>query len=299
MLRPPATSPSGNLSEKPKLDNPNASPWDKTYLLDLFPQGVRYAPSCQVLQLSQNQQRPNFTKLFAIQNPTNDLYYTDLEVENILPLFPSSQVLARQDATETAVKTNQEMLVSHCHHFSCHGNFDLESPLKSALILAKDQSQEDGNLTLAEIFGLSLNQCRLVTLSACETGITPVFGNTYEYNSDEYISLPSGFLYAGSPSVVSSLWRVNEFPTAFLMIKFYQNLSQFPTKETGTVAIALNQAQIWLREVTKEALQEWTSHLSLTPNQKFDLSHWLRKMPPKAQPFQSPYYWAGFCAIRK
>ena len=108
-------------------------------------------------------------------------------------------------------------------------------------------------------------------------------------------SLPSGFLYAGSPSVVSSLWTVNEFPTAFLMIKFYQNLSQSPTRETGEIAVALNEAQIWLREVTKEELEEWTNHLSLTPLAEealFDLFD-------KEQPFQSPYYWAAFCAIGK
>jgi len=277
----------------------HALPCDNTYLLDLFPKGVRYAPSCQLLQLSQNQQRPHFNKLFAIQNPTKDLYYTDLEVENILPLFPSSQVLAKQDATETAVKTNQEMPVSHCHHFSCHGKFNVRSPLESALILAKDESPEDGQLTLAEIFGLSLNQCRLVTLSACETGITPVAGSTYQYNSDEYISLPSGFLYAGSPSVVSDLWTVNDFATAFLMVKFYQNLSQLPTRETGAVAVALNQAQTWLRDVTKEELQEWTNHLSLTPTQEDALFDLFEDEETTEQPFQSPYYWAAFCAIGK
>ncbi|NEP11944.1 MAG: tetratricopeptide repeat protein [Symploca sp. SIO2C1] len=288
-----------NLSMKPKVDNPNALPCDNTYLLDLFPKGVRYAPSCQLLQLSQNQQRPDFSKLFAIQNPTKDLGYADLEVENILPLFPSSQVLAKQDATETAFKTNQEMPVSHCHHFSCHGKFNVRSPLESALILAKDESPEDGQLTLAEIFGLSLNQCRLVTLSACETGITPVAGSTYQYNSDEYISLPSGFLYAGSPSVVSDLWTVNDFATAFLMVKFYQNLSQFSTKETGAVAVALNQAQTWLRDVKKEELEEWTNHFSLTPTQEDALFDWFEDEEKTEQPFQSPYYWAAFCAIGK
>ncbi|NEO81231.1 CHAT domain-containing protein [Moorena sp. SIO4G3] len=302
---------------------------NNAYLLDLFPKGVRYAPSCQLLQLSQKQERPDFSKLFAIQNPTNDLYYADFKVNNILPLFSSSQVLAKQDATEAAVKTSQEMPLSHCIDFYCHGEFNLESPLESALILAKDQntilwqiylfmwavesrsysliryvfSKEYERLTLTEIFGLSLNQCRLVTLSACETGITAVAGSTdYQYNSDEYISLPSGFLYAGSPSVVSSLWKVDEFATALLMIKFYQNLSQFPTRETGAVAVALNQAQTWLREVTKEELEKWKNHLnllSLTPNQKVDWLLWFRKMKPKEQPFKSPYYWAAFCAIGK
>ncbi|NES19064.1 MAG: CHAT domain-containing protein [Symploca sp. SIO3E6] len=265
------------------------------YLLDLFPQGVRYAPSCQLLQLSQNQQHPDFRKLFAIQNPTGDIDYSDLEVKNILPLFPYSRVLAKGKATATAVKTNKDMLKSHCHHFACYGDFNLEYPLESALILAQGKDSEDIHLTLTEILRLNLHKCRLVTLSACKTAITPL----YQYNSPQYLSLPSAFLYAGSASVVSSLWRGNGFSTAFLMIKFYQNLSQFPAQETGAVAVALNQAQIWLRDVTKEKLQEWTNDLSLTVKQKSKLLSWFKKMPPQAQPFQSPYYWAAFCAIGK
>ncbi len=50
-------------------------------LLDRFPNGVSYAPSCQLLLQAQQRKRPNFSHLFAIQNPTNDLDYTDLEAD--------------------------------------------------------------------------------------------------------------------------------------------------------------------------------------------------------------------------
>ncbi|OCQ93502.1 hypothetical protein BCD64_00995 [Nostoc sp. MBR 210] len=72
-------------------------------LLDKFPRGVGYAPSCQLLQLSQNQERPNFTQLFAIQNPTNDLSYANLEVETIGSFFAETQVLVKQEATKAAL----------------------------------------------------------------------------------------------------------------------------------------------------------------------------------------------------
>lgn len=67
-----------------------------------------------------------------------------------------------------------------------------------------------------------------------------------QHIGDEYIGLPSGFLYAGSISVASSLWKVDEVANAFLMIKFYENLRQ----SEGSVAIALNNAQLWLRNMT-------------------------------------------------
>ncbi|WP_353932201.1 CHAT domain-containing tetratricopeptide repeat protein [Okeanomitos corallinicola TIOX110] len=253
-------------------------------LLDKFPRGVGYAPSCQLLQLSQNQQRPNFTQLFAIQNPTGDLSYTNLEVETIGSFFAETQVLVKQKATKAALNGNNNFKSAHCCHFSCHADFNLASPLESALILANNE-----RLTLAEIFALTLNQCRLITLSACETGIADPTSI-----SDEYISLPSGFLYAGTPSVVSSLWTVNDLSTALLMVKFYQNLGA-----GVSVAVSLNQAQLWLRDVTKIHLEEWiTEHqLKLDFTLRMQLRRRFQNMPDDAQPFQSPFYWAAFCAI--
>ncbi|MUG92908.1 CHAT domain-containing protein [Scytonema sp. UIC 10036] len=252
-------------------------------LLDKFPRGVGYAPSCQLLQLSQNQQRPNFSQLFAIQNPTDDLSYTNLEVETIRSFFAETQVLVKQKATKAALNDNNNFKSANCCHFSCHGDFNLASPLESALILADDE-----RLTLAEIFALSLNQCRIITLSACETGIADPTSI-----SDEYISLPSGFLYAGSPSVVSSLWTVNDLSTALLMIKFYQNLYT-----DVSVAVSLNQAQCWLRDVTKIQLEEWIAEyeLKLDSTLRMQLNRRFQNMLD-AQPFQSPFYWAAFCAI--
>ncbi|MGK7873371.1 MAG: CHAT domain-containing protein [Xenococcaceae cyanobacterium] len=291
------------------------------YLLDLFPRGVQYAPSCQLLKLAQNQQRPDFYNLFAIQNPTGDLIYAELEVEAILSFFPSpsSQILPRQEATEEAVRTYQELSSVHCGHFACHGTFNPQSPLESALILANKE-----RLTLGEIFELSLFQCRLVTLSACETGLTD-FSNL----SDEYIGLPSGFLFAGSPSVVSSLWTVSDLSTAFLMIKFYENLTPLsltPLEKVGqggagwaegkgvSVAIALQKAQQWLRdlncqeferELTKPQFQRAIAQLQqiLSPADFFELEDAieverenLKKFNPNHKPFANPFYWAAFVA---
>nr|MDJ0775375.1 CHAT domain-containing protein [Mastigocoleus sp. MO_167.B18] len=262
------------------------------YLLDLFPRGVQYAPSCQLLKLAQNQQRPDFRNLFAIQNPTEDLIYTDLEVETIRSFFPNAEVLAKESASEASLKLHQNLPLANCVHFSCHGTFNTISPLESHLVLAEDEANtEDGYLTLAEIFELSLQQCRLVTLSACETGfILPSL-------SDEYIGLPNGFLFAGSPSVVSSLWTVNDLSTAFLMIKFYQNL----TSGGGgvPVAIALQTAQQWLRDATKEKLQEWVKKLSLNSTKKGTIRRQINYKMTGEKPFNSPYHWAAFTAVGK
>ncbi|AVH70238.1 CHAT domain-containing protein [Nostoc sp. 'Lobaria pulmonaria (5183) cyanobiont'] len=285
-------------------------------LIDLFAGGVSYAPSCQLLQQVQQRQRPNFQSLFAIQNPTEDLNYTDLEVQVIQSYFNTSNVLKKTAATLTAIN-NTDLNTYHCAHFSCHGYFNLTNPGNSALILAdapiadtptKPDSERYLNLragethdlekclTLDRIFSLKLEKCRLVTLSACETGLID-FNNT----SDEYIGLPSGFLLAGSKAVVSSLWTVSDLSTAFLMMKFYENLQTI-----NSVSFALNQAQQWLRNLTTEKFEALLGQYQLQieeifaqlPEEKRPVARAIlrRTCKRKPYPFAAPFYWAGFTA---
>ncbi|WP_293065088.1 MULTISPECIES: CHAT domain-containing protein [unclassified Moorena] len=282
-------------------------------LMEQFPAGVSYAPSCQLLQLAQTRKRPNFTHLFAVQNPSADLVYTNLEVEVIKGYFnspPDTEVLVENAATKAAIDS-KVFNTFHVVHFSCHGYFNYQEPRKSALILANAQKPASAEpnserylriseeevfdleqcLTIDEVFELQLEQCRLVTLSACETGLID-FNNT----SDEYIGLPSGFLVAGSPAVVSSLWRVEDLSTALLMIKFYQNL-----REPMSLALALNQSQLWLRDATVQDLLDWakqlTQELKLDNNFNKKIKKVLRFFNREEKPFYYPYYWAAYCAI--
>jgi CHAT domain-containing protein len=275
---------------------------DGTWLLDRFPKGVRYAPSCQLLQLSQNLKRSYFTHLFAIKDPTEDLIFANIEVSAIKQYFDSVNVnvLEKTTATKASIKINQDLPLANCIHFSCHGKYNWVSPLESALILANKEP-----LTLGEIFELTLNQGCLVTLSACEAGITDLTSI-----SDEYIGLPNGFLVAGSSSVVSSLWTADDFSTFFLMMKFYENLRKRPTLEIGDVGIALNEAQKWLRDLTSDEcekrLDELQSQITSTHNQLPKKESRLVEAAFKGarkqirarspHPFANPYYWAAFTA---
>ena len=286
-------------------------------LLDLFPGGVRYSPSCQLLQLSQRVnpiwEESSPTKLFAIQNPTEDLDFTDIEVEAIAKSFNPAEVLIREKASKTGLQQQLESLQNaDIAHFSCHGFFDFLDPLKSALILAgakiatdnvdsenksyiRSRRGETFNiaecLTLEEIFDLRLSKCSLVTLSACETGLTDIRDST-----DEYIGLPSGFLYAGATNIISTLWAVNDVSTAILMIKFYEI---FLSKTRPPVAIALRESQLWLRSVTVKGLLEWVEAsklLSREHKQKIQ-DKYRRGYKQDYQPYESPVYWAAFCAV--
>jgi CHAT domain-containing protein len=170
-------------------------------LLDKFPRGVHYAPSCQVLQLAQSRQRPDFTHLFAIQNPTKDLDYSDIEVEAIKQSFHSSHILVKDNAKKSAID-NEQLQTVHCIHFSCHGDFDFERPVLSKLHLA-----------------------------------------------DCHIS------------------QKNDPATAFSKYLTVLELFTFDLSQLSN------------------------------PNHRMQLRAFLSKQPPNSKPFESPYYWAAFCAI--
>ena len=161
---------------------------------------------------------------------------------------------------------------------------------------SEDKLGADADLTLGKIFEkLNLDQCRLVTFSACETGITDPTSI-----SDEYVGLLSAFLYAGSPSVVSTLWSVEQAATNLFMIEFYKNLKQLLPLKPGSVAIALNQTQKWLRTLTGEKLRtivespEFQHHLDDNKNKLF--KELLDRAKLKPYPFEKSYYWAAFVA---
>lgn len=118
-------------------------------------------------------------------------------------------------------------------HFSCHGDFDPDTPLASSLRLSATES-----LSALDVFEQLHLCCDLVTLSACESGLSRI------RRGDELIGLTRAFLYAGTPTLIATLWRVDERSTRFLMEKFYQAIGQgidFPE--------ALQQAQLEVKHL--------------------------------------------------
>jgi CHAT domain-containing protein len=138
-------------------------------------------------------------------------------------------------------------------HFATHGLIDTERPELSGLILSLVNDRgtpEDGFLRLHDIFNMRLN-ADLVVLSACQTALGQ------EVKGEGLVGLTRGFMYAGTPRVVASLWEVSDSATAELMKKFYTGM----LRRRLTPAAALRSAQ---REMSADA--RWAS----------------------------PYFWAGF-----
>lgn len=212
-----------------------------------------YLPSATIYKFCKDKIKQGGEKVLAlgnpdVKNPELDLPYALQEVESISSIYPSSKVLARREASETAFKS---MASSYdIIHLACHGIFDADNPMDSFLLLSPS-GREDGKLTMSEIFDLEFN-AGLVTLSACQSGMLRIT------SGDELMGFPRAFVYAGAPSVVASLWNVNDEATADLMKRFYENLKGMDKAE------ALRLAQI-------ELLQN-----------------------PR---YSNPYYWAAFYLI--
>jgi len=138
-------------------------------------------------------------------------------------------------------------------HFATHGWLDNEHPDLTGLLLSLVDERgvpRDGLLSLDDIYNLHLD-AELVVLSACQTALGK------DIRGEGLIGLTRGFMYAGAPRVVASLWKVGDSATAELMSRFYRNMLNARMRP----AAALRAAQV---------------------------SMW------KERQWAAPFYWAGF-----
>jgi CHAT domain-containing protein len=149
--------------------------------------------------------------------------FTD-EAKDVAAIFETKPLL---DATKNQVLEN---LNSDILHFSCHGFFNYKDSISSGIEL------KDDILHASEIFNLNLKS-KLVTLSACETGVNE------NKSGDELIGISRALIYAGASSLVVSLWSVSGYTTKDLMRLFYSNI-----KHGYGIAVALQKAQVKLRD---------------------------------------------------
>lgn len=148
---------------------------------------------------------------------------TNKEIESIRNIVKGKNLfLEDEEATETQFKNNAHNF--QILHLAVHGLGDYESTINSRLVF-KDQKDtlNDGNLFLYELYSVDLANTYLSILSACETGIGK------EFKGEGVFSIARGFAFAGCPSIVMSLWKVNDLVSADLMAEFYRNLKKGST----------------------------------------------------------------------
>ncbi len=179
---------------------------------------------------------------------------TRQEAEQIVAMVDAANGrLALDFAASRETATAAELSQYRYVHFSTHGLLNSVHPELSGLVFSlvneRGESQ-DGFLRAHEIFNLKL-PAELVVLSACQTGIGK------DIRGEGLVSLTRGFMHAGAPRVVVSLWDVSDWGTTELMVRFYRGM---------------------LKEGMRPAAALRASQLSLMKDKRWE----------------SPYYWASF-----
>ena len=201
------------------------------YLVEGF--SLFQLPGAGLLKYVMKKQPTESLNVLAFGNPDLgdkrlDLPFAQAEVENIKKIIPQATVFIRAEATKNKAK---EMLPDYdIIHFATHGIFAAEAPMNSGLLLSSPALTGE-MLTAAEIFRLRFKG-RAVVMSACQTALG------LSSTGSEIMGLNRSFIYAGSPSVMGTLWSIDDKSTAVLMGKFYTSL-----KKTEGVADSLKEAQ--------------------------------------------------------
>ncbi len=169
--------------------------------------------------------------LLALGNPDGSLPAATEEVSALGRIFIHANIITGKDATVSRIA--QSTAGSSYVHFATHGVINSLEPKESYLLLAGDPGRLSVKDIVEDNYKLSFSGTRLVTLSACETNI-----GGYD-PSAVYSSLSRAFTKAGAPTVVASLWSVNDTSTKDTMMVFYKELAAGQSK-----AEAMRRAQL-------------------------------------------------------
>ncbi len=208
------------------------------YLIERFE--ISYAPSAAVLKLCRTRHAAGQIAGLKDESSSGDMLVAlgvaetgtpniEQEIDALAALFPNSVTLTGEQATRENLFDFAPR--ARFLHLASHGYFRRDNPMFSFLKLA------DANLHFYSLLDLKLT-AEMVTLSACHTGVNKVFPG------DELHGLVRGFLYAGTPSVVASLWAVSDRSTADFMREMYSHIRAGLSKRT-----ALRRAQLAMKDV--------------------------------------------------
>ncbi|MCB0844380.1 MAG: CHAT domain-containing protein [Bacteroidetes bacterium] len=232
--------------------------WEKRKTaMDILLAAPKYHPKFgQMLQLRTSEgyeQRKQFRKQSAY-----DLPFARKEVKEISRVFSPDKVTIwlNEEANEKQIKDWNEahrLRQYQIIHFAAHARIDESYPQLSAILFPPDpDSIEDGYLQPFEIRDLDLN-AEMVVLSSCESGLGKII------RGEGMIGYMRSLMYAGTQSVMLSLWAVQDSSTSELMQSYYRALTEEDMKNKY---LPLRKAQL--------------------------------EMINRKDEFSNPYYWAPF-----
>jgi CHAT domain-containing protein len=209
---------------------------------------LSYLPSISVLPYLRSRIKPaNGQTLVLANDEEGGLPYigqANDEANEVASIMETRPVLGNAATISALRKSAGDFDIVH---LIAHVELDQRSFRFSRILLGRGQG-EDGALRFDDVLGLDLKKTNLVVLSGCQSQMGK------RSRGDDILGLSQAFMYAGAPSVMASLWSVDDEATRQLMVAFYTHL-----KAGMSNAEALRSAQADVR-----------------------------------QKYPNPFYWAGF-----
>lgn len=186
------------------------------FLLDEY--AVFYLDTLTVMQKDAPAPQPATLQMIAFADADKTLPATEEEARAIRGVFPDARVFVGAEATENRAKDLSES--GGIFHFATHGVLDFSDITRSYIVLAPNaETGDDGRFTIEEVWGYWWGDASLVSLSACSTAQGELTARGKAVNP------ASAFLNAGAPTVLATLWNVDDNATARLMSLFYSNMT--------------------------------------------------------------------------
>ncbi|BAZ42216.1 TPR repeat-containing protein [Calothrix sp. NIES-4101] len=227
--------------------------------------------------------------LLSIEAPNHISYHalksTKLETEAITQMFSKMKRILGAKATKQEVQN--EIKNYNILHFTGYVNNNTINPQQSELLLA-----DSDTLTIAEISTTTLADYNLITLSAGE-----IIDINQQVITSEYVGIVTALMQQGVKHILSREWMVEPAVNGLVMVEFYRRLQQ-----GKSATDALNEAIIWLKELTVGDLKKWYDNLlrksplggvriqALVATQLYRTNN----LATDEKLYSHPYYWAGF-----
>lgn len=178
---------------------------------------IGYVSSMYLFNLIYNFKPSTSQEILLMGDPDGSLPAARNEIETIEKIGINNFSLTKYLGFQSTSKNFKVSAPnSRIIHLATHGYLDNRSVKDSWILFA------DKKITMGEMFGLSMNNTELVTLSACQTGLG--------VDGMEYATLARAFTSAGAPTVLASLWEVEDNSANELFAKFYLFYSQGQSK---------------------------------------------------------------------
>lgn len=181
---------------------------------------VAFAPTYSGMEINDS-----LLNLFpSLRGPIRSLPYAVAEAEDAVAQCGGTSFT---DTSATEEKYKSEARKYDIIHLAMHTLVDDDNPAYSKMIFsAPGKGSDDGFLNTYEVYSIPLN-AMMVVLSSCNTGSGKLV------NGEGILSLARGFLFAGSRSVVMSMWEVEDYSASAVVRSFYKNMRSGQTKSAA------------------------------------------------------------------